>query len=374
MAFLYQRSGSPFWWIRFRDPRSAKIIRRSTGLRIANPRETRLAKAEASTRTAEEFASVGGRSKSEGAWASWVPRYLALRYSAPDSARSLLRYQIAWRQIEEFLLSRKAPTPHHLTRELVMSYVESRGQNSAGLRPVKRRTVAVEVTLLSMLMDEAVRRGLATTNPCSRLRISIPKSPEKPEIPEFMLADILAAIRSTQGSCRKFLERSFLIARYQGCRLSETRLAFANQVDLQSVQPVIYFRIKGGRTHVAPVHPALVPLLHAWAAEGEPFTFTYPDHPHVMARVWSRFFEVHGFRARLPGICFHCIRVTVVTRMARANVAEAKCRAFVGHSSAIVHRVYQRLKAHDLQACFGPIAGGSENPGSSGSTASPSGC
>lgn len=56
------------------------------------------------------------------------------------------------------------------------------------------------------------------------------------------------------------------------------------------------------------------------------------------------YFKKHG----MTHLSFHCTRVTVVTRLARAGVPLAQAMAFVGHSSSLVHRLYTRLRPADL--------------------------
>jgi hypothetical protein len=57
----------------------------------------------------------------------------------------------------------------------------------------------------------------------------------------------------------------------------------------------------------------------------------------------------------LRHLCFHCTRVTVITRLCRANVSESQAMRFVGHASETIHRVYQRLRAEDVSACVSAL-------------------
>ena len=65
--------------------------------------------------------------------------------------------------------------------------------------------------------------------------------------------------------------------------------------------------------------------------------------PVMAAKEWHTLFREIG----LPHLCFHCTRVTVITRMAREGVPIAQAMRFVGHASEAIHRIYQRLAAPD---------------------------
>lgn len=71
------------------------------------------------------------------------------------------------------------------------------------------------------------------------------------------------------------------------------------------------------------------------------------------------FFKAIG----LPHLCFHCTRVTVITRMARAGVPISQAMRYVGHASTAVHKIYQRLAASDLSSAVNAISyGGGATP------------
>jgi integrase len=64
----------------------------------------------------------------------------------------------------------------------------------------------------------------------------------------------------------------------------------------------------------------------------------------MAAKEWWKFRRDHD----LAHLTFHSTRVSVITRMARAGVTQQKAMRFVGHASATIHRVYQRLNAGDV--------------------------
>ena len=133
------------------------------------------------------------------------------------------------------------------------------------------------------------------------------------------------------------LRRSFDIARWQGCRVAETQLNLQTGVALSRdpngviVSGTIRFRIKGNRHHTTTLHPRLFALFDQLQREGA--TSTYPPyfdkrrHPRI-SFLWIMFQRRHRLKQLIPGWTFHCLRVTVVTRMARSNVSEPKAMRF----------------------------------------------
>jgi hypothetical protein len=106
----------------------------------------------------------------------------------------------------------------------------------------------------------------------------------------------------------------------------------------------ITFDAKGGKTFTTKLHHGLTPLIRRLRSEGRERTYEMPTQT---GREWTRFFRKIG----MPHLCFHCTRVTVITKLCRANVSESQAMRFVGHASETIHRVYQRLRAEDVSAC-----------------------
>lgn len=359
MAFIYSREDSPYWWIRFRDA-NGRTRQQSTGLRRDDPRQTRQARGLEATRTAEEL-SIPKPSNRADRWDAWCIDYLNTRFSTPEQAASKERVLYNWGTLRAFLSERRLETPSALRREHLFDFLTWRTEaRGTGLKPVSLATALLDLKTLSVLVGEAVRRGWANSNPCLRLGVKRPSPRQKPELSDSDLAAIEAAIETEPEPRRTILYRTFRIARFQGCRLRETHLKMGEDVLLRpSGGGVIIFRTKGNRQHAAPLHPELEPLLRSIAAAGERETFSMPRGRSQLSVMWTRFLHRHRFTQRLPGLCFHSLRVTVVTRLARSNVPESKAMAYVGHATTTVHRIYQRLKLDDLQDCVSALASAS---------------
>jgi integrase len=348
MASLYEQRKSPYWWIKFRDKHGA-IRRKSTQLRVGVGGDTRKARELCAERSLAE-AKISAASTSER-WQSWVPQFLANRYARQPNSK--LRYSLAWKNVNLFLEERDIPTPRHLERTHCTDFINWRQtpQKKKGIYRAGHNTALLEVKVLSLVMKEAVLRRYATHNPCLQLGIERQKVHEKPEFTDEDIELIRASIPNEPARFREFYSNSLAIARYQGCRLIETHLNPMESVALRADGSggTITFLAKGGRQHVAPLHRELVPLFQKLIADRRVETYAMPKSP---AKMWWNLLTRIGLKKTKPGACFHSLRVTVATRLARSRITETKAMKFIGHASTTVHRSYQRLRPDDLGDCM----------------------
>jgi integrase len=356
MASLFRKPDSQFWWIKFRDPASGEIVRQSTKLRHGINAETRRAREMEAQRTLAE--TQAPRSKQRDRWHEWVPEYLDVKYATAKATR--VRYEAIRQNLEAFFREHGITVPRQLSRDHCFRFLAWRQKPQRGLRKARHNTVLMELKILGLIMREAVRRGFAPVNPCDDMDLHKAPPREKPELSAAQLAMISRAIDADKSAYRLLLRRSFDLARFQGCRLNETWLnpqsdVFEDADADGTLRWKIRFRIKRNRVHTAPLHPDLVPLFQRLRAEGA--TETYPRVAGFAdlskaSRIWSDFFRRTGLRRQIPGLSFHCLRVTLVTQFARAGVPESQAMRFIGHASQTVHRQYQKLKDGDLGACL----------------------
>lgn len=359
MAHLFQQKKSPFWWICYTS--KGERIRKSTHLRVGVGLETRKAKIlEAEYTLAESKTSRDN--PWENQWDSWVGDFIEARYG--QRKLTLRRYKTIWNTIRMFLVERKILTPIQLTREHCMAYLNWRKQpkHADGKFHAGHNTAILELKILRIILNEAVRRDWIPSNPASNLRIERIPPKEKPALDDQTLEAISAEIdRVEDPELRRFYRNSFEIARWQGCRLNETYLNPMTAVQIKTAPDgtktgTIKFRAKGNRTHTAPLHPNLIPLFTKMQAAQQTETWTQPAGVDTRpSRLWWVLLKQGGFHDTHQGICFHCLRVTAATRLVQANVSEAKAMRFIGHASTTVHRMYQRLQLPDLEECFAAL-------------------
>lgn len=337
---VYQRAGRTTWYVQYWCGKRQRRVNESSGFRLDDPQGKRKAR-----NYALEHAAAGAIIRATAPherWDAWVAAWIVDAYRARP--RTQQRYLGAWSFLGAFLAEARIPIPRLLSYAHVLSFIEWRtSQAKASGRTPSRNTALLDVRVLSQVMREAMRRGFASSNPADRIGISKDAAREKPELTDAEIATIRADLARPETPA--WMRASFEIALHQGCRLRET------SVDLRDVdvdRDTITFRAKGGKVFATRLHPGLRPLMVSLKQARAPRTC---DIPRMASLQWRRLFD----RLRLPHLCFHCLRVTCVTRMARAGVPVQQTMAYVGHASEIVHRVYQRLRAPDLTACVNAL-------------------
>lgn len=373
MASLYKRPRSPYWWIKCRDtapesPTFGKTIFFSSGLRIGIGPDTRAARQRAADITSAERKMTGGNPAE--AWSGWVPDYLSVYCKVPIT---LTRYKTIWRTLCLYLTEKGIDLPRQLTRARCLDYMTWRlkPDTAHGKYRAVWNTARLELKILSLIMGEAVRRNFAPFNPVRDLGLRKERSKEKPEFTDEHLAFIANAVEKEPPEIQPFLKHSFLLARYHGCRLNETHLNPQTDVDISQdgSRGLIRFRIKGGREHTVPLHPKLIPLFQELKKNRATKTYTKPPNP---SRKWFDFMKRIGLRKLVPGACFHSLRVTAVTRLARSgSVPESQAMRFIGHASTTVHRTYQRLRTEDLDGCLNALDDAPDKPKAPGTPGEP---
>ena len=334
MASLYARKNSPYWWVKFTDD-SGRTRQESTKLLRNDPAQTREAKLELAKRTQRELERGSQRSPT---LALWVPDYLQARYAT--SPKTLERYHQMWAHWASFLTEHRITAAKQITYDLCLAFLRHRTKQGA-----HHNTGLSELAFLGLVMREAIRRGYATTNPVAQVRVPRVPPPEKPEITEHDLKRIWNGLKERPA----WMQRAFFIGLHTGCRLRETSFPLTN-VDFVNAQ--IYFsNPKGGRNrgYSVPIAPELLEYLRKIKEAGETVSVELPSRP---SHRWRDFFRDLG----MPQYCFHCLRVTFITRGARAGVPERLMRRLVNHASVLAHRIYQRVGSDELTAAVAQIA------------------
>lgn len=330
MASLYRDSESPFWYLKFKDAAGKWRCKSLRPLRHGIPADTRKAKAKADEHSLEEHT----RSPQRESWASWVPSYLKGRYMNLDTRRRVLN---AWDRLSEYLGGKGIHSPQELRYADCMDYMPYRVETAA------HNTARLELKILSVVCDEAIRRGIIAKNPALKLGIPRVRGKERPELTDDDIAKIRLALKSEPD----WMSHAFEIALHQGCRLSETSV-FRDDVDL-AANRLHFRRTKGDKPFTVPIHPLLEEKLQnlvrvARINHGERIF----DLPTSAARDFHRFFQ----KLKIAGVTFHSTRVTVASRLARSGYPLAKAMRLLNHSSELVHRQYQRLQAEDVADAY----------------------
>ncbi len=354
MASLYPHDQSPYWWIRFRDPKSLRRRRQSTGFKVGVGPDRRKAEALCAEYTMREHTMRQWSTNRDG-W-EWVPPYFQLRYGASSNTHE--RILCCWRTLQMFLAERSLTEPSRFTRQHAYDYIAWRAKPKvgAGKYRASHNTALLELKILGVVMAEAIRRGFAgPANPCRGLDIKKQPVRLKPELTPEIVTRLRELIQNEPEPLRQCLSVSFELAYHHGVRLSGTYLNPMKDVYLEKGVWRITFTQKGGRVSAKILHPNLVPLFERLRAAKATETYPQPPYRQWLAAQWHKFIKRHKLQEELPGLTFHSTRVTVATKLARAGISERKAMLYVDHASTTIHRSYVRLGTEDLQDCLDVI-------------------
>lgn len=350
-ASTYKRAGRPVYYISYYSVPKMKRVHEATTFRTDDPEGRRKAY-ELAQDKAKAAAAYKGNSDNER-WETWVLPWLEKHYAR--QAKTLSRYKTSWRWVLLYLVEHKIPGPRALTFQQVHDYHEWRMnfKKRTG-RTAGHNTAIADIKMLQVVMNEALRREWVVVNPCTALGIRRLRGKEKLEIPDDDMAYIIAEMDKRAAENPKgyqWLRTAWEIARWQGCRIGETRIELRRQVNLRDGLLTIYGKGRDGQPKVIEtlIHPELRPLFEKMIAEKRQWTL---ELPKMYGRDCWRFFQSIG----MPQYSFHCTRVTVITKGARAGVPEAQMMAYIGHGKSDVHRIYQKLKARDLTRATAAIS------------------
>lgn len=250
-------------------------------------------------------------------------------------------YRNRWNWISLYLAHEKLRSPAQITYAHSQKYITWRTtwKKKTG-KTVCRNTAIYEVKTFAQIMEEAARRKLCIANPLVKLRLLKDDPDEKPEITDDEFRIIFPALDALPAE-KDWMKASFRISMHTGCRLRDTRpnrfcCDFENDV-LTFLEP------KGGRKRnfSIPIPPPIRPLLLELSKNGAR-NIVWPFQP---SRAWQHFFQ----SLDLDHLCFHCLRVTFVTRLARKRVPLTEAMRLVNHASTTIHRIYQRLGVEDVR-------------------------
>lgn len=342
---VYERDGRGVWYIAYPDPITGRRVCRATAHRVGDSMAKRKAYDQA-VALAKEAAANEVDSPAE-AWESWVEPWMRVKLKE----KTLKRYATAWKHLRLFMREQHLLVPRSVRYEHAERYLTWRtSQKRHRGTLINFNTALTELRFLGTLMREAVLRGYCQGNPITQLGISRRNVREKPEITD----DEDRQIRRELLTRPEWMLECYHVAMCQGCRLTETAVPLT-AIDLG--RATITFRGKGHKVFTTRLHPSLRPLAERKAATKAKVLVDLPPMP---AKAWWTFFREIG----LPHLCFHCTKVTVITRLCRAGVPQGVAMSFVNHSSEEVHRVYQRLKVADADLAIAALASVPAWPGS----------
>jgi hypothetical protein len=335
MASIFRRKDSPFIWIRYKDE-GGKWKSKTTGYRANIGRNVREAKLLAREHTIEESARMPARA-SHADFREWVLQWIGQRWGHKNKTASI--YRRRWRNIIAYLTEMKATHPVAVTRELALAYPQWR---KAG-----RNTAIYELKFLALVMDEAIERKFIKTNCARKLKL---KETENVHTPIWSDEQIEIAMQEIEKLDKYgWMHVTFLMGKFQAARLGQCSVPI-NCINLS--RRVINYPgeiMKGGKSFEQSIDPNFIPVLKEIISHRRKLgSSTICDLPILPPVEIRKFLDSLGFY----NISHHGLRVAWITRAALSGIPETFSRKFVNHSSSLVHQIYQRIEATDLEPYF----------------------
>ena len=328
MAYTYTRDRSPFIWIRFKT-KDGKWKAAKTSYRKGHKVEIQKAESLAAAKSKEEREHE--RVYSER-WESWVPVWIEETYG--DRPSTAVNYRRYWRQLFAWLTANSIGTALQLDYNGVLKYMADR------TKKVSRNMAIHELKFLGVVQGQAVKRGLASVNPCLRMGFRRTKPAEKSVWTDEELKTVSEALKTGE----LWMRATFVLGIYQAARLRQCAVPIAD-IDLDR-QRITYRTTKGDKPFTQPIDPRAIPEIRAIIAARAGHK-TLCDIPEVPSVCWREFLDQFGYRH----LSHHGLRVTWITRAAKSGkITLSQAKAFVNHSSTAVHAVYQKFNADDLSA------------------------
>lgn len=348
MATLIKKRDSKFWHMKFKDTEGVWRLR-STRLLRADPQQTAEARVMEAKLNAAQVEQNLDKHAAERGW-GFVEQYLQTFSSKPSTQNT---YRNRWNWISLFLAEKKLRTPQVIEYEHANAYIKWRTEwEKRTGKTVCRNTAIYDVKFFAQLMEEAKRRKLCASNLLVKLKLIKDDPEEKPEITDAEFQIILPALETLPPE-KQWMKYSFLIAMQTGCRLGDTRME-KMLWDFER-NTITFLDPKGGkkRNFSVPMPAALRPLLLNIQEKKLQPQLKFQFQP---SRKWQHFFHT----LRLDHLCFHCLRVTFITRLARRAVPLSHAMRLVNHASTTVHRIYQRLSVDDVREVQGLFDGATQ--------------
>lgn len=334
MASMYQRKGSPYYWLRIKRA-DGEWGFESSGIRIDSVGSVRKIQQRVALETGKEerMSDDGG----QAILRNWVPTWIPHHYENEKSAARAIN---AWAHLSQFFKQKKILHPEEVSYGLCHEYMKWRTNEKLCGDQSRRvgnwNTALTELRILGTIMQESLAQGWIIANPCSRLRLGRRDVEEKRPVEREEQEKIEKALAREETP--QWMRDSWLVGMKHGCRINEVMVPMTL---VNTDNMVITFKLKGGKLHAAPLHPALLPLVNRRREEKQKILV---DMPKNASRDWVRWLNTLG----IEGLSFHSLRVTVITRLALADVTAEKAMQYVGHCSEMCHAIYRKLKAKDV--------------------------
>jgi integrase len=232
---------------------------------------------------------------------------------------------------------------------------------------LSRATANLNVKVLRVCLGEAVRQGLLTVNPASRVKLL--KSTAESKRRAFTLSEIKRILKACGDDAE--WRGLVLFGLYLGQRLGDLAKLTWRAVNLESGE-IAFTTRKTSRRIVLPLMQPLADYLASLPASDNPNAYIFPNAASAKrtGSLSNQFREIladaglvepptHKATKRgrhqareMSEISFHSLRHSAVTMLKASGLSDFVAREIVGHESAAISRQYSHLSTDDLRSAM----------------------
>jgi integrase len=359
---------SPFWYACYTDAngrrlkKSTELTAKSKALEMARglekaAREAKLGSlTEARTRAllGEILQGVSGQLLRVFSVREWLDQFVKQKRKA-KAEKTAARHEQMMNEFVEFLGRRADQNIAAITLKEIVGFRDHR--HSLGLTPA---TCNLDVTVLSVAFNAALKQGLIPVNPCAGVEALKDKGQHRKDT--FTIEQIKALLKVAEGDWKGLI----LVAFYTGQRLGDCANLRWRNIDLVSEMKTIRFQQeKSGEELVSIIHPELEDYLLSLPAPKSDDDFLFPAvgqqaqrNVSPLSKTFRKLMSQASVQNRkvreagkgaartVYGLSFHSLRHSFSSILANAGVSEEMRMALTGHKSRDVH---QRYTHHELE-------------------------
>ena len=381
MPSIHRQPGKPFWFCAFSvfDPqtnhnrrlfRSTKSRDKKQALEICRTWHRAALKARSGKLSVDAARDVIARGVSDvftitnvealesHTVKSWCETWLQAK-AIETEASSHARYARIIQRLLEFLGAKGDRDLSTLQANDIMRFRDREAKERS------RATANLSVKVPRICFGEAVRQGLLTVNPASRVKLL--RSSKESKRRAFTLSEIKRILKACDVEWRGLV----LFGLYLGQRLGDLARLTWRAVDFDSGE-IAFTARKTGRRIVLPLVQPLSDYLASLPASDNPDSFIFPNGASAKrtGTLSNRFHTIladaglvppranvstgkgHSHAREVSAISFHSLRHSAVTMLKASGLSDVFAREIVGHESAAVSRQYTHLTTDDLRTAM----------------------
>ena len=218
---------------------------------------------------------------------------------------------------------------------------------------ISRSSANNHLVAFRLVMEEAVRQGLISENPCTKVENLGSDSKRRAS---FTTEEVKKLIGKPDDWDDPMIRLMCLTSAVTGMRMGEVRALKSDCITDTSILIKASFSYedgyklpKNGKERVAPIPPSLRDELRAMQQKGAKYIFCVYDSEKPVSAAWIHKSLMKRMEAcGIKGKTFHSFRAYFNTEMMAANVNETVVRAVIGHQNADMTEHYLHLETGEF--------------------------